>query len=496
MMKFFFLLIWSCLAVQLIARGADPSLTTKTGKSEISLRIEGSRGDTILYYLYTDPHQFALDKIPVRSVSDDKGGVRFTTRDIGIMAARVNILNQSKGLKEVINMNSIIEPGDRIRINVIKTAKGTATRYSGKGSEKFNCMQRLFVCQESGNQKREKQKSLNIFYTMENIKHFCSSAQYREELNILDFYKKKLSPLVYKIMKTDIIGRHHYIGIYELINLYARTDSIGKAKVVELFHESFDQPEPALMETASYSDNFIQYAFERSYKQVIFSKKDYHLSILDIYNQVIKDYYGPLREQVLFKLLFLGNALPNSLSTITLDSLWNESLLLIKNPQIREFVIKRINHKEKGQAVCNFPLSDTNGHQVRLEQLKGKVLLVDVWFTGCAGCANYSQRLEKEIYPNYEHNPAILFVSINGDKVKEDWLSSIRKGKYTRQSNLNLNTNGLGFSDPFTLYYDFGGGPYSLLIDKNGKIFSGSPPLNDMKQLKLLLDEALDKSYD
>ncbi|HMC84842.1 MAG TPA: hypothetical protein VKI61_04925, partial [Chitinophagaceae bacterium] len=103
----------------------------------------------------------------------------------------------------------------------------------------------------------------------------------------------------------------------------------------------------------------------------------------------------------------------------------------------------------------------------------------------------YSYRLEKSVYPLFENNNEVVFLSLCGDKDKVTWLRSVEQELYTRRKNVNVYTNGLGFNHPFTKYYDFDGGPFSLLIDKKGCIFSGTPPTADMKALNDLIQQAL-----
>jgi hypothetical protein len=480
-----------CLFIQQMVKGSDHLSNKKSGTATISVHLNESNGDTILFYVYKDAHESELEQKPAIAIVNRNSFVIFRTSTISVKGVRIAVFNQTKNFQEITDMGAIIEAGDHINIRQIKNAGIIVNRYTGKGSEKFVCLQRMIIYREAANIKRERQKATGQFYTLNNLRLFCSVLQYRKEVDILESFKKRMSFLAYETMLADIIGRHHYISIYELVNLYARADSLKKLEVVNLFHNAFKQRFYDPLGVIPNSSIYLKYLFDKSYKQVVFTKGSYNISILDLYRQIVKDYEGAVREQVVFRLLFSGSGLARSLSTQTLDSIWQQALLLTHNPSLRSFIEKRISHKEKGQSVCDLPLSDTNSQQIKLNQFTGKVMLIDVWFTGCVGCMNYSRRLETEIYPYYENNPGVIFVSINGDINKNEWLKSLRKGKYTRQTNLNLNTNGMGFSDPFTIYYDIGGGPNSLLVGKNGKIFSGSPPLQDMKQLKSLVDEAL-----
>jgi glutathione peroxidase-family protein len=156
-----------------------------------------------------------------------------------------------------------------------------------------------------------------------------------------------------------------------------------------------------------------------------------------------------------------------------------------------DYLDRRFSKKNRGTVAFNFSLPDTKGKIIKLSDLKGQVVLIDLWFTGCPGCLNYSKRLETQVYPLFDNNPDIAFVSISGDRYQGIWLQSVKEGKFTRRENINLYTAGMGFTHPFTKYYNFWGGPFSLLIDRNGKIFNGDPPKDDMSALVTDIKEAL-----
>jgi cytochrome oxidase Cu insertion factor (SCO1/SenC/PrrC family) len=161
-------------------------------------------------------------------------------------------------------------------------------------------------------------------------------------------------------------------------------------------------------------------------------------------------------------------------------------------PDIKVLVNEWQSAHGKNKMAYNFALPDTRGKIVHMSDFKGKVVLIDIWFSGCGGCMEVAQQLKNTIYKQFSNNPNIVFVSISGDRDKPVWLESIREGKYTRTENVNLYTGGLAFDHPFMKYYSFYGGPYLMIIGKNGRIYNSNPPIHTgLDALAECLREAL-----
>ena len=118
----------------------------------------------------------------------------------------------------------------------------------------------------------------------------------------------------------------------------------------------------------------------------------------------------------------------------------------------------------KGQPAPDITLPDTTGHALSLQDMRGKVVLIDFWASWCKPCRMNNPNLvalrEKFDGKDFE----ILGVSI--DKSKDDWIKAIRKDGLTWKQVLDPG----GWDAQSTANYGVDAIPASFLIDKTGVI--------------------------
>jgi len=122
---------------------------------------------------------------------------------------------------------------------------------------------------------------------------------------------------------------------------------------------------------------------------------------------------------------------------------------------------------KSGEAGYNFSLVDTSGRLVTLAKLRGYVVVLDFWFTGCGNCIQlhpYMDRVEERL-----KNRKVVFVTVNTDLSRAMWINSVKTGKYTSPSSINLNTDGKGLDHPLLKYYSIDGFPTILIFDHTGR---------------------------
>jgi peroxiredoxin len=129
-----------------------------------------------------------------------------------------------------------------------------------------------------------------------------------------------------------------------------------------------------------------------------------------------------------------------------------------------------------GNDAPEFSLETPEGTSVSLSSLEGKYVLIDFWASWCAPCRKNNPDLVA-LYKKYMNSDfTILGVSL--DREKDSWTAAIKKDKltWTQVSDLKY------WSSPVAKLYNVQEIPYSMLIDKEGKILAKSTDITVIEE--------------
>ncbi len=399
----------------------------------------------------------------------------------------------------------IVEPGDSINITIDRQKDDTQFYFSGRGSEKFKCRWDIDRLGVNANWKfiRGKIQSVTQSEILKRFERKISIADslISKQIWKLDTYKKVLNPRIYQVMKADIIGEIN--GALKII--YWKADGamgkhiLSESEKVNLCRRMVEESRKVDLDedVLALSPFYIRYLSSIVPMKLILDhpgEKDYEPQNIkvkrysDFCLKLRKDFSGLLRE----KLLIYNLRSIRVQDTYGLDDCLRESYELIQTPDLKEIIRGWYKKKVRGAEAYNFALPDTTGTVVRLSDFRGKIVYIDIWFTGCGGCAALASEVDKTVYPEFRDHSDVVFLSISFDKDREQWLRSVREEKYGLKEYVNLYTDGMGLNHPFMKYYNVSGGPTTMLIDRNGKIYSAAPPKHGkMPELIKLIEEAL-----
>lgn len=138
-----------------------------------------------------------------------------------------------------------------------------------------------------------------------------------------------------------------------------------------------------------------------------------------------------------------------------------------------------------GDAAFNFSYPDKEGKTVAMADLKGKVVLVDVWATWCPPCRAEIPHLKKLEEEMKGKDVAFVSISVDDHKDKEKWLQMIK------DENLGGIQLFASAANDLSKYYKITGIPRFMVFDKEGKIVALDSPRPSAPQLKALLEKTL-----
>jgi len=155
--------------------------------------------------------------------------------------------------------------------------------------------------------------------------------------------------------------------------------------------------------------------------------------------------------------------------------------------QVNNSLWKRQFDTDSARQAYPFSLPNAEGRLVKASDFKGKLVVMEFWFTGCAPCIALAKSMESVI-DHFKNNEDVVFVSINLDREKEKWLHSLANGvrfrhkdfdghvDYVHPGAVSLSTYPYAFDHPIAKHYDIKGAPVLIIVGKEGEILDRNPP--------------------
>lgn len=140
-----------------------------------------------------------------------------------------------------------------------------------------------------------------------------------------------------------------------------------------------------------------------------------------------------------------------------------------------------------GQPAVEFVGTDVQGKQHRLSDYRGKVVVVDVWNTGCKPCIAeipYLKKLEKKF-----EGKEVVFISYSLDTNPQRWKQF--RDKHQMQGNQWINTG--AFKSDFAKAYRVRFIPRFMVFRKDGKMADVYAPRPSNPRLARMIEEELNR---
>lgn len=156
----------------------------------------------------------------------------------------------------------------------------------------------------------------------------------------------------------------------------------------------------------------------------------------------------------------LSDELQNSVAANSLKTLVN----------IKKLEKAAVGATEIGQIAPSFKAPTPDGKTLALEDVKGRLTLIDFWASWCKPCRMENPNVVKVYEKYHKKGLEIISVSLDGSRNQKDpkaaWMKAIEDDKLTWSHVSNLNY----FNDPVAKAYNIRSIPATFLLDENGKI--------------------------
>lgn len=131
----------------------------------------------------------------------------------------------------------------------------------------------------------------------------------------------------------------------------------------------------------------------------------------------------------------------------------------------------------------NYP--DINGKMVSLDDLKGKLVYIDVWATWCAPCLAEVPHLKRLTEDYQDKDITIVSMSIDPKSDHEKWKKMVKEKDLQGVQIFSDND----WNSQFVVDYGIRGIPRFILLDKEGNIISADAPRPSNPKLRSLIDK-------
>ncbi|MDB5156123.1 MAG: hypothetical protein JWR50_830 [Mucilaginibacter sp.] len=439
-----------------------PSITISGFISDSCLASFGPHPEITFYYSHNKHEYYREAHVVPLEIRANRFMVKFKPK-YDVCYVLFNGIYVNCGLDGGLFM---LQAGDslEVRMNSIRSIT-----FAGKGSEILNYQlwfgKQLF--KPSKTFKGDDSLHLNYF------REFTSNIL-GEALDSLNQHHTTWDPGIQRLLKVNTVTavNWHYLALINCGNLNSidgndRQTLLSELQYIYNQQNSFAQTDDFIL-TRAYI--YIEYLFDLNFTYARLLSNSNKPPFEVFYKLIDQNYEGLLRDRLLaYFFEDRVKSYPEAmqyLPRILLSMKDSASIALLQ--QLRE-------SNTQGARAFDFNFTALNGKAVKLQDFKGKIIVMDTYFNGCLGCIGLTRQM-KPVIDHFKGNKEVVFLGINVDKSRQKFIESVKSGLYTHKETINAYTNGLGQFDPMLVYYHYYSFPNLLIIDKNGRVISANPP--------------------
>lgn len=437
------------------------TITTSFDQPNESSKLNGSID---IFQTYSNS-QITFNSSKVNFTNLDPTMKRKITIPSKISYLKINYSVDGKISSYYLNPTRIyrVEAGDVFECNFFKDS----LVFYGPDAAKMNIQSKIFDVSNRAHLKKQLSQSDPAYFDTEISKY---EDKFQEQIALLAHYKKELSEELYDYLYFQCLGLKHYRCVSLITVSRALGPNLG-ARAVDYYNQKLKHTIIRYSDAANEASYFTDFLFrkekmeyELEFNKAGFNKTDANLLL----NRISNGYKGLTREKLLITAMI---DLPKSYNDAD-AYLEQRNSLTSKHSPYQEIIEQIRLAFTPNTKAYDFSLLDSSGKSHRLNDFKGKVVLMDFWFTGCRGCAILNKMMTP-VFDHFKNNKKVVFISVSIDSNREIWLKSLKEEVYTHTNSINL------LSDKerqLIKYYNITSYPTLLLINSEGKLITKKPP--------------------
>ncbi len=142
-----------------------------------------------------------------------------------------------------------------------------------------------------------------------------------------------------------------------------------------------------------------------------------------------------------------------------------------------------------GKKASDFVTQTLDGTEWRLQDHRGKVVLIDFWATWCGPCAGSMPKM-KEIYEKYKSRDDFVMVGVSLDRDKQALVEFCQKEGIAWTQ---LFEEGKSWENSVAGAYEIHGIPSVWIIDKEGNVVGMDIHSSQVEEIERIIEESLSK---
>ncbi len=135
--------------------------------------------------------------------------------------------------------------------------------------------------------------------------------------------------------------------------------------------------------------------------------------------------------------------------------------------------MERLKQLAIGSVAPELTLAGRDGNMISLSSLKGNTVLIDFWASWCSPCRRENPNVKVAYTKYHDKGFEVFSVSLDGlpqqDNPKQDWINAINKDGLIWKNHVS---DLKGWSSLAVSTYGFQSIPFTVLLDKEGKIIA------------------------